>query len=305
MKRVVVTGATSMIGVALIEECVKNNIEVLAIVRGQSTRMSRLPKSALITVMECPLDKLCLMEAENKKYDVFYHFAWDYTAKENRDNPVLQEKNIKYTLDAAELARRLGCKKFIGAGSQAEYGKVDGVIDKNTPLFPTMAYGIAKCAAGRLSKNLCEKYNMIHVWGRIFSVYGKYDNEGTMLNYAIDKFLNNEVAMFSAGTQKWDYLHETDAGKIFYYLGKEICESDTYVVASGKSKPLRCYIEEIRSAFNGETKCVYAKENGLNAISLEVITKDTEMAIGYTPQISFSDGIEQMIEYRRKLLSDK
>ena len=68
MKRIVVTGATSMIGVALIEECVKNNIEVLAIVRGQSTRLGRLPKSALIEIAECSLDELHLLEIPDKSY---------------------------------------------------------------------------------------------------------------------------------------------------------------------------------------------------------------------------------------------
>lgn len=305
MKKVVVTGATSMIGVALIEECIKNNIEVLAIVRGQSTRLSRLPKSNLIKIKECSLDKLDSIKSEDERYDVFYHFAWDYTVKENRDNPILQEKNIKFTLDAVELAKSLGCNKFVGAGSQAEYGKVDGVIDRNTPLHPTMAYGIAKCAAGKLSANLCEKYGMIHIWARIFSVYGKYDNEGTMLNYAIDKFLKNEVAMFSAGTQMWDYLHESDAGKIFCNLGKEVCESAVYMVASGKSLPLKSYIEEVRKCFDDETKCIYSEENALNIIGLEVDTKDTEEAINYVPQIEFSNGIKQMIEYRRLLLNGK
>ena len=44
MKRVVVTGATSMIGVALIKECIKNGVEVLAIVRRQSVNLNRLPE---------------------------------------------------------------------------------------------------------------------------------------------------------------------------------------------------------------------------------------------------------------------
>ncbi len=34
MKRVIVTGATSMIGAALVKECVKNNVDVVVVVRG-------------------------------------------------------------------------------------------------------------------------------------------------------------------------------------------------------------------------------------------------------------------------------
>ena len=38
MKRIVVTGATSMIGTALIEECIRHDIEVYAIVRAGSSK---------------------------------------------------------------------------------------------------------------------------------------------------------------------------------------------------------------------------------------------------------------------------
>ena len=38
MKRIVVTGATSMIGTALIEECIRHDIEVYAVVRAGSSK---------------------------------------------------------------------------------------------------------------------------------------------------------------------------------------------------------------------------------------------------------------------------
>lgn len=58
------------------------------------------------------------------------------TIGEKRNDLYMQNLNIKYTLDAVELARRLGCNTFIGAGSQAEYGRVDGIISPNTPTNP-------------------------------------------------------------------------------------------------------------------------------------------------------------------------
>ena len=113
-----------MIGLATINECLKNNVSVLAIVRENTTRLDRLPKSDLIKIINCNIDKLDSIDTNNldTDYDVFYHFAWGHTAKAERDNPLMQEQNVKYTLDAVKLASTLGCKKFIGAGSQAEYG---------------------------------------------------------------------------------------------------------------------------------------------------------------------------------------
>ena len=299
MKRIVVTGATSMIGIALIEECIKNDVEVLAIIRKNSNRLYRLPQSELLHIVECDLDELETISSE-KSYDVFYHLAWAYTSKEYRDDPILQEKNIRYTLDAVNLAKNLGCGKFVGAGSQAEYGKVDHIITPDTPVFPSTAYGMAKYAAGRLSEKLCSQYNLVHVWGRIFSVYGRYDNEGTMLEYAIKQFIKGEKAIFSAAVQIWNYLYEDDAGKIFYLLGEKNVIGGIYAIANYESKILRQYIEEMVKVYGGKVNYEFAPIDAKKSeLNLNVDTSKTIQAVGYIPQVTFSEGISKMITYLR------
>lgn len=300
MNKIVVTGATSMIGVALIEQAIKNNVKVLAIVRKNSKRISRLPKSELIEVVPCDIEELDSFPQVEEKYDVFYHFAWNYTDKVGRSNPILQAKNINTTLAAVELAHRLGCDKFVGAGSQAEYGKVDGVISPETYTDPEVPYGIAKCTAGKLSKKLCEQYNMEYVWGRIFSVYGRYDNEGTMLTYAIDQFIKGEIAHFSAATQMWNYLDEHDAGSIFFLLGKCDNTKGVYCVAHPDSKPLREYIVELRNVFGEKAQCEFG-ESSANTFGLQADVSRLIEDTGFCPQVSFDEGIKEMIEYRKLL----
>lgn len=297
MKSAVITGATSMIGVALVKECIKNNVKVLAIVRKNSKHRNRIPKSEFVKVCEAGLEELeQIFEAEY--YDVFYHLAWTGTSKSERDNPIIQEKNIAYTLQAVELAHRLGCKKFVGAGSQAEYGKVDGVILPEMRVAPVLAYGVAKYAAGKFSEKLCREYSMIHVWARIFSVYGCLDNERTMLNYAIDCFKENGIPKFSAATQMWDYLYEEDAGKIFYLLGKCVEKSKVYCVANGNARPLKEYILELQNAW-GNAKCEFASENSDEVIGLQADITELIDDIGYTPATEFCDGIKKVVEYKK------
>lgn len=300
MKRIAVTGATSMLGVALINECIKNNIEVLAIIRPNSEKIKRLPQSDLLTICECDLDQYNTIMSE-KKYDVFFHFAWGYTSKITRDDAVLQQKNIQYTLDAVELAKRLGCTKFIGAGSQAEYGIVNQMITEETKENPITCYGIAKNAAGRLSRKLCEKYEITHIWGRVFSVYGINDSTETLISYAVEKFRNRETAYFSAATQYWDYLNEEDAGKIFYLIGEKIDECKTYRIASGNSKPLKEYIIEMRDLFSKNLECKFdIVSNTNNVVNLQVDVSDLMSDIDFAPQIMFKDGIKKIIRYSEK-----
>ncbi len=298
MRRVIVTGATSMIGTAFVKECMKNRVEALAIVRKGCTKLGRLPKSEYLEVVECNLDRLASLQIKDKKYDALYHFAWSHTAKETRDDPLLQEKNIRYTLDAVQLAAKAGCRKFIGAGSQAEYGPKKGIITPKTEANPQLAYGIAKYAAGKLSRNLCGMYGMIHIWGRIFSVYGKNDNDGTMLSYAMHQFFTGQPAKFSSATQMWDYLYEDDAGKMFYLLGEHIEDNKVYCIANGSYQPLKTFILEMKEVFGPDAECEFAPGEPSNG-GLQPDTSDLVHDISYRPIVTFKEGIQKMIAHKR------
>ena len=89
-----------------------------------------------------------------------------------RNDMPLQTRNIASALQAAELAAKLGCNTFVGAGSQAEYGRTEQLLSPETPVFPENGYGMAKLCAGQMSRIRCQELGIKHVWVRILSVYG-------------------------------------------------------------------------------------------------------------------------------------
>ena len=295
MKRVVITGATSMIGVAVINECLINNIEVVAIARKNSARISRLPCSDLLTVIESDLSSLSAIQLGALNCDVFYHFAWDGTVRGPREDVSLQWNNLKYTMDAVALAHKIGCRTFIGAGSQAEYGICTKKIYANTSVNPVTPYGVAKYAAGKLSASFCEKYGMKSVWGRIFSTYGTNDNAETMIKYALRQFREGQPAKFSAATQKWNYLYEKDAGKIFYLLGEKDVPSGTYCVASEDTRPLKEFILEMKELYGKGAECEFALPTQTPMVSLDPDITSLVEAIDWHPQTTFAEGIRKII----------
>ncbi len=287
------TGAASMLGAALIAEALKRNTEIYAVVRPGTGHLDRLPKNVLLHIIEEDIDRIGRIRIP-LECDTFFHFAWQGTDRQERNNPSVQQKNIKNTLDAARLAKQCGCRVFIGAGSQAEYGEVRGIIDEKTKFDPNTAYGAAKFAAGRMSRILCDDYNMIHIWGRVFSVYGKNDSEDTMLKYAIDCFLKHKKAYFSSGRQVWDYLYEEDAGMIFYLLGEKAAVSKEYRIAGGQARELRWYIEVLAKEMNAQKFCVF-RETDSRLYGIQADTVDLEHDIGYRPLTDFSEGIRKVI----------
>ena len=293
--RIIVTGATSMLGGALIEECLAHGMEVVALVRNNSPKIARLPKSPRLTLVEAELTDLHSVQID-LPCDVFYHFAWGGTSKATRDDPQTHLNNVQYTLDAVGLARRLGCTKFIGAGSQAEYGIYSGKIYPDTRVEPILSYGIAKYAAGKFSRKICDRDGITHIWTRIFSVYGEHDNENTMIQYALRQFRAGKPAQFSAATQMWNYLYEKDAGKIFYLLGEKDVPSGTYCVASEDTRPLKDFILEMQQVYGNGAQCVFAPPSNEKTVSLDPDITSLVETIGWHPQTSFAEGIRRVIK---------
>ena len=109
MKRIIVTGATSMIGTALIEECIRHDIEVYAVVRAGSSKTKRLPESARIHQIECELEKLEELPAKiTGECDTFFHIAWGNTGENRNSSTELQSRNVFYTLKAVRAAHEMG-----------------------------------------------------------------------------------------------------------------------------------------------------------------------------------------------------
>ncbi|MBE5881022.1 MAG: NAD(P)-dependent oxidoreductase [Lachnospiraceae bacterium] len=302
--RIAVSGPTGAIGHALLEACIENDIEVLAICRRGSKRIATLPKSHLLRVLELDLHEYAEFDTagivdEIGMCDVFYHLAWSGTVGAKRNDMRLQHKNVGYALDAVDLAYRLGCKKFIGAGSQAEYGRTEEKLSSATPTFPENGYGIAKLCAGQMTRHACEKLGLQHMWTRILSVYGPYDSENSMITATLRKLMTNQVPEFTKGQQQWDYLYSLDAARALLLLGEKGKHGKIYPVGSGKSRALSEYISELCEM----SGCGIAPKFGVipyaeNQVmylcaDIEELTGDT----GFVPTISFEEGIRRTMEW--------
>jgi len=303
MKKAIITGPTGAIGIALINKLISENVEVVAVCRAGSKRINRIPVNPLVKLIECSLPELeKLPELLDGKYDVFYHFGWDGTFGNSRNNMHGQNLNVKYTLDAVEVASILGCHTFIGAGSQAEYGRFEGKLNATTPVNPENGYGIAKLCAGQMSRILCEQKNMKHIWTRILSVYGPFDGEATMVMSTIGKLLNHEKPKFTKGEQEWDYLYSEDAARAMFLLGDKGVNGKIYCIGGGTARPLSEYIEVIRDSIDANAELglgdVPYGDNQVMYLCADIaeLKEDT----GFYPHYSFEEGIKKTIEWYKQ-----
>ena len=96
MKNIIVTGATSMIGVALIQAALQDGglERVYAVVRPETQRLCRLPQDKRIEVIACEqqdYDRLPALMHET--CDVLYHLAWPRTPTYSENSNVFLKKS--------------------------------------------------------------------------------------------------------------------------------------------------------------------------------------------------------------------
>lgn len=305
-EKTVITGASGMIGVALAQQCTAAGEEVLAICHRGSSKNQVLQELPGVEVLEADLGEYAgLAEVQWKKsYDTFYHLAWAGTAGQARNDMVLQADNIRCTLDAVELAERMGCQTFVGVGSQAEYGRYKEPLRPETPVFPETGYGMAKLCAGQMSRYRCKQKGIGHIWARVLSVYGPYGGQD-MVTIALQKLLRGEHVSFTAGEQVWDYLYSEDAARALRLMAGRGVPGKTYVLGSGQSRPLKEYLDILYRAvcrkMDGKGRRVGTVgigelaygDNQLMYLAGDIteLSRDT----GFVSRISFEEGIRKLL----------
>ena len=299
IRRAVVTGGTGVIGAALLEELVRQNIETLVLYNEGSKRIGNIKSHPLIRLHPCSLENLSsFSDNSQERFDAFFHLAWGGTFGASRDDMYLQQRNVKFALDAVGLAKRLGCQVFVGAGSQAEYGVAQEKLTSSTPTKPFSGYGMAKLCAGQMTRLYAKQIGIQHIWTRVLSVYGRRDNPATMVMSTIDKLLKSEIPKLTAGEQVWDYLYDQDAAAAFVAMAKFGRDGGIYPLGSGEGKPLKDYIEILRDIVNPTMNLDFGSipysDNQVMYLcaDIEDLKKDT----GWTPKISFEEGIRLIME---------
>ena len=304
MKSAVVNGPLGTVGLALVDRLLERGVRVYAVFRPDSPRRGRLPEG--VDAVECDMKDIGkLAERIDGPVDAFFHLAWAGTIGPGRDDMPLQARNIACAIEAARTAKRLGCEVFVGVGSQAEHGRLEGKMTADSPCFPTNGYGMAKLCAGQMTRVVCRQLGMRHVWARVLSVYGVNDGPLSVISILLDKLFKGERPALTAGEQMWDYLYAGDAGEALCRMAEAGRDGAVYPLGSGQARPLREYFEMLRDAVDpalplGFGEIPYPPNQVMHLeADISQLTRDT----GFVPATPFEVGIRRVVEmYRQRLV---
>lgn len=284
--RYVITGGASFIGVALAQHLLKEGNEVIAVCRRESKSLANIPQGDKIrTVLYDGIDDITSIVQQIDYADVFVHLAWAGTSHEGRHDKTLQDDNIKYSLEAIDVANSLHCKLFVETGSQAEYGFVNTLFTEDTTCHPDNEYGRAKHEFGMKASTKCKSIGMKYIHLRIISIFGETDHAWTLVMSSIRKMLNNEDVELSSCEQLWNFVDIKDAVRQIYLLcqyaqNKKDFTSDVFHIGSNDTRKLRSFVEEMYILTGSKSKLLFGNYTPANIVSLNPSMEKTQMATG-------------------------
>ncbi len=302
--RCLVTGASGFLGSWLVRQLLERGHSVTVLMRGepQVQRVGDWLNRVRIVRGSLEATESLREQLTHETIDVFFHLAWFGVTAEYRNDTKQISTNVIGCLRLWELARDIGCKHWIGLGSQAEYGPTEKVLHEDLVPRPVTAYGVAKLASGMLTAKMSEMVGIRHTWVRLLAIYGPGDDSRHLIPSVIQTLSAGKKPALTGGEQRWDYLYVEDAAKALSCIA-ETGAAGTLNLSYGETVVIRQLVEQIRDFVNphlplGFGDVPYRTDQVMH---LEADIGRLQSATRWKPEVTLQDGLLRTVEWFRSM----
>ena len=311
--RILITGAASFLGRHLVEYFLSKEEEVLALVRENARGRDELLRYEANNKFKLIVLDMKDIERLDIDFDVCIHLAWGGIGKEGRMDENIQRENINVAIKLMRVCKERGAKRFLFAGSQAEYGQTLADIEvkygkgfdinnipkqsEDSPTNPKSKYGKAKLELKSKLKNLGDSLGIEYVHMRIFSVFGSGDHETSLISTCIKNFKENKDVHIGECIQSWNYIYIKDLCEAVYLLSKKDLQGEfVFNVAGENNRILMDYVKDIKRLLDSSGDIVVEKKE-VASEGLPFLNPNIEhlKKIGFVESYGFEKGIKDCI----------
>lgn len=316
-RRVLVTGATGIVGSWLCEELVRRGAFVVAMVRDADpqSRFFRDGISRECTIMNGDLVHFadCMRAMNDYEIETVFHLgAQTIVGAALRDPMDCFESNIRGTYNLLEAARRLQplVKEFVVASSDKAYGDSDVLpYTEEMPLRGRHPYDASKSCTDLLSDTYAHTYGLNVTIARCGNIYGAGDvNWSRIVPGTIRSILRaQQPVLRSSGGNIRDYIYVRDVVNAYMTLAEQSQRPEISGQAFNFSPESRFSVLDIVAAI-GEVMGTRPEPVILNTAQLEILdqTLDSSKArrlLNWRAGWTLEDGLRETVEWYRNLLS--
>ena len=300
MKKAIVTGATGFVGKFLVRELVKQNIEVIAVVR-KGTKNINTINTLPVKIVECNIADYCMLPdiIADRDIDTVFHIAWQGVSDQDARNETIQMQNLQSTLDLIDAMHAMEIDCFIGCGSMHEAESLVEMKENKVISNLGYMYKAAKTAAHWMGKAKCGAYGIRFFWPLI-NTYGEEEKSARLVNTIIRKVLRGESPDLSAGNQYYDFVHISDVSRALILIAEKGVDGTNYTIGSGDAKPLKEFLKIVGQIANdlrgGDPIELGFGKITSNVIFLPISTFDVTKLYedtGFKTLVPFKEGIER------------
>lgn len=300
-RRIFVTGAGGFVGAATVRAALADGHQVHALVRRPgAVRLAGLSGDLHIHVADLSDSEAIASILVKTKPEIVVHPAWEGVGGALRAGDV-QFENIRTTVALVDACIAAGVSKFVGFGSQAEYGRFDRRISEDDLPNPFLLYGAAKLSALHLTRQRAQEAGMAFAWLRLFAVFGPGDNANWLIPSVAAQLMQGISPKCTAGTQKTDYLHIDDAAAATLAVAVTDDASGVFNLCSDAPVAVRAIIERLRDLAAPGLQLNFGEiPFGPNQIMhMEGDNSRLKAATGWAPRIDVLEGLADVVAEMR------
>jgi len=315
-RRVFVTGATGLLGSALVGELLDRGADVTCLVRDwvPSSRLLQSGSVSRANVVGGDLQDLDLLVRALNEYEidtVFHLGAQTIVGTAHRSPMSTFESNIRGTwqlLEACRMNARL-VKRVIVASSDKAYGEHEQLpYREDTPLQGRFPYDASKSCADLISLSYFHSYRTPVAVTRCGNLWGPGDlNFNRLVPGTIRSALAGESPIIrSDGSFRRDYFYVRDAVDAYLTLADHMVDGRFSGEAFnfGNEQPYTVLqVVELILRTMGRTDL---KPTILNEASGEILNQYLDCAkareqLGWRPQYTFEAGLKETVKWYQQL----
>ena len=296
MKRVLLTGGSGFIGRNTIYYLLEKGYEVHIVYRNKILKeYTDYAEWHHCDLLNYRMQRILLNKISPTH---LLHFAWEATPNVYKTS----KENLNWVSATEHLLinfTKSGGYRAVIAGTCFEYDwKFKLCKEKLTPLKPTTLYGECKKNMQQIAEQLLYKNMLSIAWGRIFFLYGPYENKSRLVASVINSLLKGNPALCSHGNQTRDFMFVKDISSAFVSLLDSDVES-TINIASGVPVKLKDVINMIAKKIGWEDLvklgAIPTSDNEQSIIIADTSRLNNELE--WFPKYTLSKGLEETINW--------
>jgi CDP-glucose 4,6-dehydratase len=315
-KPVLITGATGLLGTALVKELVKNKAHIVCLLRDwvPQSELLRAPKTIGADIVTGEITDQPLIERILGEYEietVFHVAAQTIVGVANRNPISTFESNIKGTWTILEACRRSpAVNSVLVASSDKAYGCQELPYTEDKPLKGIYPYDVSKACADMISQSYAKTYGLPVCITRCANFYGPGDfNWNRLIPGTIRSIIRNQpIIIRSDGKSVRDYLYIEDAAHGYLSIAKHLANDnkkfagEAFNLSAETPVDTLTLVKEIRSIMESDVP-IEIQNKSTNEIQEQTLTYQKALCdLGWFPMNSRPTGLKKTIKWYQEFL---